>query len=422
MLLTAALPACGGKDLGPASSLSDLVFQTRTHDGVIFSHSEIVSIGGWMPFAEVGQIFHYSKGSPPPTALAISRDHSFRLTGETVNPPTYEQVMDARDALERVRELIAEAVELSAQITVLSKEGVSARKADSARAAQRETAPSGEAGVSPTETDSDPTQEPTGPQIGDIASQLAALRQRRMEVDEALVEARASLRCATRVPGLIVAQWKNDREGSVGVQAGEDRRARVDGRRTVSGYVVLGGLRASCLAIGDDFKQMVRLLAPSDRAAFRYGGIVTFVLQAQRHAYVSGLEISRSAELFLALDPTALNAQDLLEQARIEAYLKSYQAMSNTGSFDGWAWEKSPFCFVSSVDLFDLERPGASVQGWRTILTQIIHPDTLPPSLVRRWQTGEQIPPPHSGRPACTFDRCGVYGRRLNRPKPGTAL
>ena len=92
LALACALTVVGCR--GPAgspisSSLTDLTFETRTHQGKVLSHSEILNVAGLSHVPDVGLLYHYtpkgrwpwSKEVPPNTALGISRDHSFRLVG-----------------------------------------------------------------------------------------------------------------------------------------------------------------------------------------------------------------------------------------------------------------------------------------------------------------------------------------------------
>lgn len=381
-VVASGLGACSS--LPPMStSLVDLTFETKYHADPLFPSSQIVGINGLVPSPDVGLNYYYppkpnwwerlwgAEDTPPYAAIAVSRDHSFRMVGTLPDgPKAQEQVADVRFRLETIAQLTSKQASLLGRIAALT--------------AVMEKDSTGEGG----DTRADGT---------DVEARLQKLRQQRDDCEDELVEARDGLADYLKEnPGVLIARWTAKKEGSAEAKAGELGSLTSAWSSAQDGFVILGGIRVSMLAIGDDFAQMVARMAPSAREEFKSSVMTTHVLQAKCVAYVAAHDFNQEYELVAKVAEEALGGANLdtLAIGRIELQLAIAQwaSIGNSATFGPVEWKKEPFCFVAGHDLAGLDRgeldgsEGQESGGYMTVIAQLVYPGRIVGGLSERWE------------------------------------
>ena len=114
-----------------------------------------------------------------------------------------------------------------------------------------------------------------------------------------------------------------------------------------SGYIILGGLRASAVFCGSDFRDHYE----SSRDSARDEGlgdvkVVTYVLQAQHVAYTSSLNLESQYQAFL--DASVKQLADTpafvaaLDRVRVAGYFARARSLSNSGQVGDVRYEIRP--------------------------------------------------------------------------------
>lgn len=418
--LASTAVGCSSPTRGSLStSLTNLSFEARHFDGAVLAHTEVVSIGGQLAMPDVGMIYHYvphpalgwkltrflvsgkwpDKDLPPSAIMLISRDHSFRLVGES-RPAEEESPLDlqtrviaVRDALIALRDASAEGTRVSSRAALLKTELKELRQKEK----QSE------------EADEQVEEE--------LESAIARLQERTDDIDKQVKEVQTALTRHLSKPGILIARWHRKGEQRTSLTLEPVGHARSSSEREDSGLAILGGLRVSALAIGDDFKQMVAQLDKSDSKAFSFGAINTYALQARFVSFVSDRVLTEEYDLGLRITRDLIESKDpldMLQALEIASYSKTFQDLGNRGDIGPMHWTKKPYCFVAGTDLNQLE-PIDSKQpdNWITVVAQLTHPALLKHARSDYVDQHERKAlPPHqcqSKRAPCSFGRCDRY-------------
>lgn len=409
-----------------SSSLIDMTSETRSQKGELFKSSDILAINGLLPTPEVGLFYHYPpkpgfwakllhgvEATPPNAAIAISRDHSFRIEGTAEYKEDKAALEELRSA--RAERKLAKAADKSAEAknkpagsggTPGSPESVPASTGDKPAEGGAGVAGTSSPGEDPgndSDLDEDKPLDLGGQaveavatvrryleQIADLTAQQIALEANIAKVSEndsqstdkkagtGSTDLKSTQKDRDRIEdklnrrrnqlnaflathrGIVIARWKTKSDSDNSLTAGDLVQASGKTSKTVDGFVVMAGIRVSMLAIGDDFQQLCATMSENSKEMFKMSAITTYVLQAESVAYVTAQDMSAQFQLAAKISKDALEnptATTLgLQSIKIQMAIDKWSSLGNSATIGPLTWRKLPFCFVAGHDMVDLDK------------------------------------------------------------------
>jgi hypothetical protein len=401
---TLLVAACNSPYRQPATnSISDLTFETRDAQGRLLKHEEVTAIAGLMPIPDVGAVIHYSVHNDPTTAIGVSRDHSFKLVGESACTATANDIAELREAL-----VTASTAAESAALAMIA---VMALRAEIAR-------------LDVPATLTDVAAQMKQQRLSILRQELASAAALHQEADDALANAEAEVRKKSSRPGVIVARWTAATEDNAGIKAGRFVEAGGSSSTKLGGFVILGCVRVQMLYFGDDFFALMKYIAEKKQSSsfvieadmLGFASFSTYQLQARHVSYAAVQTLSESFRLraaFKIRDLYGLSLDDLLdEEIALAYYAERVASLANSGVISEMNWSKMPYCFLSGTDLPDLD---SHSDGWSTVVVQNVSPSFWSGALLKSLRDWQPVDPAESGREPCTTGTCGAYPEVFRR-------
>ncbi len=289
----ASLTACGTPASMSLEALDDLTNPSRTVESRLFDFHSYVSIAGVIPTQNVMWRSFQPDDASPSHAISLSPKFSY-VAVKHYDGATADDVATVANGLQEAQQAY-----MAAQVHALQTAVLSA--ALNAKGFQ-DDAMSSDASAMAAQA-----RRLLGEPLKDTASaeqRLTALRDKQVQLDQALREKLQQVASASRKANILVTRWQATRTTQGGANVGGGENAPISGRAasagTRSGFLVLGNVRMTSLHAGEDFLDMVReRQSEADRFIYVDPDVTTFTLQAKHTAHVE--ETDARSELSLRL-------------------------------------------------------------------------------------------------------------------------
>lgn len=250
LLFTSGCSTTGG---GLITSLEDLSTESVKEGWIKVPQYRVVSIPGWLPFADVGGLYFYKARRKPASAIGLSPGKSFELTSEITGGCDLDCLVEMRAGIVALTALAQDVVETKIALTELQ--------------AARET----------------------------VSTALAEAKSSHDQVRNAFNIKYEAVIASLKDAGVLVYRWSTTNKASGSGLFGSLFSGSAKSEHSYNGFALISGIRSRTLFAGQDFLTGWLDLDRKSRYHNRFE-VTTHVMQAQHVVYGATMDLNQIAQ------------------------------------------------------------------------------------------------------------------------------
>lgn len=282
-----------------------------------------MSINGQLPFANVGDVFHYTpvRGNLSAIGLDWATNKSYELVQTYTNTSTLPEILKIRDKITAVSTEAASLIVAGNELEDASETEAKAKaKLDSSKAEEKDAAKS----------------------AYDTATVLKEQKQKAVDAAEKkLKQTTADVTGLIATNNLFVFRWNVMEKGNLKATLTDGAAARMEKEIGGSGFVILAGMRSRTLHVTKaDMTNLLSTAKNNHKLGWRlvdwlpgfHGSrihAVTHLIETQHEAYISEQSLKRA--IALTVDASKLKGTGLAKKAALEVAINSLESLANAG-------------------------------------------------------------------------------------------